>query len=167
VALRAEKLERHSDPEQALLCAVVEVAFEPPPLLVSGPDDPRARLAQLRQLGAQLRLESLVLERETRGRAGRLEQRRLVEEDESLTIEEAAMAASCLSALGGPSHEPLDPPEPNRYALIGAQSTPTLNHDSQTAPCSFFSRAPGQRPAAIRRRGGARQRLSPGLSWGG
>ena len=26
-------------------------------------------------------------------------------EDESLTIEEAAMAASCLSALGGPSHE--------------------------------------------------------------
>ena len=49
--------------------------------------------------------------------------RRTLEEDESLTIGEAAMAASCLSALGGPSHEPLDPPEPNRYALIGAQST--------------------------------------------
>jgi hypothetical protein len=31
--------------------------------------------------------------------------RRLLEEDETLTIEEAAMAASCLSALGGPSHE--------------------------------------------------------------
>jgi len=31
--------------------------------------------------------------------------RRLLEEDESLTIEEAAMAGSCLSALGGPSHE--------------------------------------------------------------
>ncbi len=31
--------------------------------------------------------------------------RRLLEEDESLTIEEAALAASCLSALGGPSHE--------------------------------------------------------------
>jgi hypothetical protein len=31
--------------------------------------------------------------------------RRLLEEDESLTIEEAAMAASCLSSLGGPSHE--------------------------------------------------------------
>jgi hypothetical protein len=31
--------------------------------------------------------------------------RRLLEEDESLTIEEAGMAASCLSALGGPSHE--------------------------------------------------------------
>ena len=31
--------------------------------------------------------------------------RRLLEEDESLTIEEAAMAASCLGALGGSSHE--------------------------------------------------------------
>jgi len=31
--------------------------------------------------------------------------RRLLEEDESLTIEEATMAASCLSTLGGPSHE--------------------------------------------------------------
>jgi hypothetical protein len=31
--------------------------------------------------------------------------RRLLEEDESLAIEEATMAASCLSALGGPSHE--------------------------------------------------------------
>jgi hypothetical protein len=30
---------------------------------------------------------------------------RLLEEDGSLTIEEARMAASCLSALGGPSHE--------------------------------------------------------------
>jgi hypothetical protein len=28
--------------------------------------------------------------------------RRLLEEDESLTIEEATMAASCLSTLGGP-----------------------------------------------------------------
>jgi hypothetical protein len=31
--------------------------------------------------------------------------RRLLEEDDSLTIEEAAMAASCLSTLGGPSNE--------------------------------------------------------------
>ena len=31
--------------------------------------------------------------------------RRLLEEDESLTIEEAGVAASCLSALGGPSRE--------------------------------------------------------------
>ena len=31
--------------------------------------------------------------------------RRLLEEDENLTIEEAAMAASCLAALGGPSHD--------------------------------------------------------------
>ena len=31
--------------------------------------------------------------------------RRLLEENESLTIEEATMAASCLSALGGQSHD--------------------------------------------------------------
>jgi hypothetical protein len=31
--------------------------------------------------------------------------RRLLEEDESLTIEEANLAAACLAALGGPSHE--------------------------------------------------------------
>jgi hypothetical protein len=31
--------------------------------------------------------------------------RRLLEEDDRLTIEEATMAASCLAALGGPSHE--------------------------------------------------------------
>ena len=31
--------------------------------------------------------------------------RRLLEEDESVTIEEATVAASCLSTLGGPSHE--------------------------------------------------------------
>jgi len=30
---------------------------------------------------------------------------RLLEEDESLTIDEATMAASCLAALGGSSHE--------------------------------------------------------------
>jgi hypothetical protein len=30
--------------------------------------------------------------------------RRLVEEDETLTIEETAMSASALSALGGPGH---------------------------------------------------------------
>ena len=31
--------------------------------------------------------------------------RRLLEEDEALTIEEGAMTASCLAALGGPSHD--------------------------------------------------------------
>jgi hypothetical protein len=30
---------------------------------------------------------------------------RFLQEDETLTIEEATMAASCLAALGGPSHE--------------------------------------------------------------
>ena len=48
--------------------------------LVAGLDDPRARLAQLDQLGAQLRLEALVLERQPGRRADRLQQPRLVEQ---------------------------------------------------------------------------------------
>jgi hypothetical protein len=53
-----------------------------------------------------LALTALVAEKEPerRSRFATRWLRRLLEEDESLTIEEAAMAASCLSALGGPSH---------------------------------------------------------------
>ncbi len=54
-----------------------------------------------------LALTALVAEKEPerRSRFAVRWLRRLLEEDESLTIEEAALAASCLSALGGPSHE--------------------------------------------------------------
>jgi hypothetical protein len=54
-----------------------------------------------------LALTALVAEKEPerRSRFAVRWLRRLLEEDESLTIEEATMAASCLSALGGPSHE--------------------------------------------------------------
>ena len=54
-----------------------------------------------------LALTALVAEKEPerRSRFAVRWLRRLLEEDESVTIEEAAMAASCLSALGGPSHE--------------------------------------------------------------
>jgi hypothetical protein len=54
-----------------------------------------------------LALTALVAEKdpERRSRFAVRWLRRLLEEDESLTIEEATMAASCLSALGGPSHE--------------------------------------------------------------
>ena len=54
-----------------------------------------------------LALTALVAEKEPerRSRFAVRWLRRLLEEDDSLTIEEATMAASCLSALGGPSHE--------------------------------------------------------------
>jgi hypothetical protein len=54
-----------------------------------------------------LALTALVAEKdpERRSRFAVRWLRRLLEEDESLTIEEATIAASCLSALGGPSHE--------------------------------------------------------------
>ena len=54
-----------------------------------------------------LALTALVAEKEPerRSRFAVRWLRRLLEEDESLTIEEAAMAASCLGALDEPSHE--------------------------------------------------------------
>jgi hypothetical protein len=54
-----------------------------------------------------LALTALVAEKEPerRSRFAVRWLRRLLDEDESLTVEEATMAASCLSALGGPSHE--------------------------------------------------------------
>jgi hypothetical protein len=54
-----------------------------------------------------LALTALVAEKEPerRSRFAVRWLRRLLDEDDNLTIEEAAMAASCLSALGGPSHE--------------------------------------------------------------
>ena len=56
---------------------------------------------------ASLALTALVAnkEPERRSRFAVRWLRRLLKEDESLTMEEAAIAASCLSALGGPVHE--------------------------------------------------------------
>ena len=70
--LRAGELERQPEREQPLLGAVVEVALEPPSLLVAGADDPFAGGAQLGQLCAQLGLQPFVFEREPGGRTGRL-----------------------------------------------------------------------------------------------
>ena len=78
---RLQQLERHPHGQEPLLGAVVEIPLEAPALLVAGPDDPGARLAQLEQLGAKLGLQPLVLERQAGGRAGRFEERRLIEED--------------------------------------------------------------------------------------
>jgi hypothetical protein len=68
--------------------------------------------ATARELGRISLDESLALtvlvaekEPERRSRFAVRWLRGLLEENESLTIEEATMAASCLSALGGPSHE--------------------------------------------------------------
>ena len=80
VDVTVQELEAHPEREESLLCAVVEVALESPPLLVAGLDDPRARLPQLDQLGAQLRLQALVFQRKSCCRANRLQQPRLVEQ---------------------------------------------------------------------------------------
>ena len=46
--------QRGGDGEQLLLCAVVDVALDPPPLVVGGGDDPQPRGLQFGQPGAEL-----------------------------------------------------------------------------------------------------------------
>ena len=60
--------------DEALLGAVVEVAFESPPLGVGGVHDARARVSGLRELGSQLGEEPLVVEREAGGAGDGVEQ---------------------------------------------------------------------------------------------
>jgi hypothetical protein len=67
-----------------------------------------------------LSLTALVAEKEPERRSRYAVRwlRRLLEEDENLTIEEATMAASCLSALGGPLHE-------EAYGMLAAMAEKT------------------------------------------
>ena len=58
----------------------MEVSLQAPALGVAGLDDPRARLAQLLELGAQLGQQPLVLERQARRSRDRLQQRRILGE---------------------------------------------------------------------------------------
>ena len=78
--LRAGELEREAQAEQPLLRAVVKVALEPPPLVVADLDDPSPRGTDLVELQPELRLQPLVLEREPRRGARRVEERALLEE---------------------------------------------------------------------------------------
>ena len=72
------ELERERD--QPLLGAVVEVALQPLPLLLSRLDHPPARAAQLLEAGLQLDVQPAVLERDGGRRADRVEQLGLVVE---------------------------------------------------------------------------------------
>src|SRR5262249_32884703 len=56
------ELQRKAAREQPLLCAVVEVAFEPASFIVAGGENARTRRAYLGQLCAQLCLQAYVLE---------------------------------------------------------------------------------------------------------
>ena len=64
-ALDHLQLERHAD--EPLLCAVMEVALQPPPFGVTGGDDALARGPQLREPILGLGLQSRVVERDRRG----------------------------------------------------------------------------------------------------
>ena len=76
--LRLEQAERHRDRDEPLLRPVVKVSLDPAALGVGGLDQPPTRGVQLDQARAQLRLEPLVLERESGGGAHRLHEVRVV-----------------------------------------------------------------------------------------
>ena len=73
-----EQSEFQGQRDQALLGAVVQVAFEPLPLLLLGIDDPRAGTLQLVQPGPQLRLQPAVLQGDAGRRRDRVQQLVLV-----------------------------------------------------------------------------------------
>jgi hypothetical protein len=74
--LPGAKLERKRD--QSLLRAVVEIALDPPALLVTGGNDPGPRLLEEDELGAKLRLQAGVLERQLRRGGSITDERRFV-----------------------------------------------------------------------------------------
>jgi hypothetical protein len=66
VGARARESESDADRDEALLYAVVEVAFDPAPFGVAGDDDPRPRLPKLMQHVVPSRVELGVLRRQQR-----------------------------------------------------------------------------------------------------
>ena len=149
------ELQRHPEAEQPLLGAVVEVALEPPPLVVAGLDDPRPRGAKLRELGAQLGLQPLVLEREPRCRARQHRaspagRRIRVVHDRCELVADQVTAAVGVSptATSSPCSSAQAPPAPAARARArgsGRRSRARVRHGRRPA------RAPPARRRAARR----------------
>ncbi len=59
----------------------MEVAFDALPLGIARLDDPRPRLANLAELGLDLGLQAIVLDRQPDGAGHRRDERRIVEQD--------------------------------------------------------------------------------------
>ncbi len=78
--LRPQEAQREREPDQTLLGAVVEVAFQPAALGVARFDDASTRGAEILELRAHFGLETLVLEREARRGRNLLDELRIVEE---------------------------------------------------------------------------------------
>jgi hypothetical protein len=68
------------DPEQVLLRAVVQVAFDPPPFGVAGLHDPRPGRAYFAELGLQFGVQPGVFQGQPGGRTDCVEQRRVVQQ---------------------------------------------------------------------------------------
>ena len=72
--------ELHRQRDESLLGAVVEVALDPPALVVGGADDAGTRGAQLRELALHLAGELAVVGLEANGRGHRRDETRVVEQ---------------------------------------------------------------------------------------
>ena len=150
------ELERHTEGEQPLLGTVVQVALQPAPLLIARTHDPRPRLAQLGKLRAQLGLQPLILHGEACGRPGRLEERRLIQQDRVVDDRRELISdeSDCaVRSLGKRTSRPCSSTQP----FCWVPKAPTRASDRR-------SRAPGRpvphpdQPALGRRRG---RRLHP------
>ena len=86
--------------DEPLLRAVVQVALEPPALGVAGRDDPLARRLQLGEPRLGLRVQALVLERDRRRGADRLDQLGVVVE-RGVVDERGDLAAVALDRRAG------------------------------------------------------------------
>ncbi len=64
----------HCEGDEALLRAVVQVAFDAAPFRVRGGDDPLARAVQLGEAGLRLGLQPAVVQSDGRGATDRLDQ---------------------------------------------------------------------------------------------
>ena len=108
--LRAQRSRLAGDVEpdregrEPLLGAVVEVTLDAPPLRVGRLHDPGPRRHHLLELGADLRREPLVRERESRDGSHGLDQRRVVRHGLRVVDEHREQLAILLDARDDPAH---------------------------------------------------------------
>ncbi len=137
---------RERDGDELLLRAVVQVALDPPARGVGALDDPRARRAQLDDVGAQLGVEPGVLERQRGRAADRGDELRVL-------VRRRARAAPPAGRRARPACDAR--PEPGAGGANGAPAASTQS--------LALGQPVGERERAVAERGGQRvaQRAGP------
>ena len=102
--LAARLVEPHGEGDEALLRTVVEIALDPAPLGIGRVHDPHTRGADLLELGADLRGETLVLERHPGDRRNRLDAPGILDLDRRVEDEDGQELALALEAGNAARH---------------------------------------------------------------